>query len=98
MRGTSPGGGGLEEFGAIVEVSEFVAGDVEGIGGEVDAVVEAGLGSGGEEFSDDGVEGFNPDVAGVVVGGASPEAVDGGTVVEGVGHGCLPCIFCVHMC
>ncbi len=51
----------------VVEVAEVVAGDVVGVGGEVHLVVEAGSLGGGEQFSDDGVEGLESDVAGVVV-------------------------------
>lgn len=39
------------------------------------------------EVADDRVEGGDADVAGVVLGGASPESVDVGSEVEWVGHG-----------
>ena len=39
-----------------------MAGDVEGVGGEIDPIVEPGARVGCEEFADDGVEGFDPDV------------------------------------
>ncbi len=65
-----------------------MAGDVEGVGGEVKLVVGAGAVVGGEELTDDGVESGDADVAGVVVAGASPESVDLGAEVERVGH-CL---------
>ncbi|MDE2744521.1 MAG: hypothetical protein OXI41_00875 [Chloroflexota bacterium] len=72
---------------AVVEVTEEVAGDVEGVGDEVHLVVAAGAVVGGEEFADDGVEGVEPAIGGSVTVRASPEAVDPGSEVEGVGRG-----------
>ena len=69
-----------------MEVAEEVAGDVEGVGGEVHAMVAAGAIVGGEEFADDGVEGGEPAVGGGGAVGASPKAVDVGSEVVGVGH------------
>ena len=46
-----------------MEVSELVAGDVEGVGDEVEAVVGAGSVVGGVELADDGVESGDADVA-----------------------------------
>ena len=76
--------------GLVVEVSELVAGDFEGVGGLVHAIVESGAFGGDEEFSDDGAEGIDSDVAWVVGCGASPESVDPGSVVELVWHWSAP--------
>ena len=64
-----------------------MTGDVVGVGGEVELVVAAGLVGGGEEFADDGVEGLEASVGRGVGVGVSPEAVDAGSEVVGVGHG-----------
>ena len=76
--------------GLVVEVSELVAGDFEGVGGLVHPIVESGAFGGDEEFSDDGAEGIDSDVAWVVGCRASPESVDPGSVVELVWHWSAP--------
>jgi len=91
-------GGGFEELRSIVvafevlrgvlvvEIAEFVAGDVEGVSGEVALIVESRAVGGGEEFSHHGVQGIEPTVGRGVAVGAAPEVVDGGSVVEWIGH------------
>ena len=55
-RGAEGGFRGEDDWaGAVVEVAEEVAGDVVGVGGEVELIVAAGAFVGGEEFADDGV-------------------------------------------
>ena len=92
--GAAPAGRGGNsygrEVGLVVEVSELVAGDFEGVGGLVHAIVELGAFGGDEEFSDDGSEGIDSDVAWVVGCRASPESVDPGSVVELVRHWSAP--------
>ncbi|MYC02533.1 MAG: hypothetical protein F4X58_11500, partial [Chloroflexi bacterium] len=70
----------------VIEVAEEVSGDVEGVGGEVHAVVAAGAIVWGEELADDGVEGVEPAIRGGVAVGAPPETIDVGSEVEGVGR------------
>ena len=72
--------------GTVVEVAELVAGDVVGVGGEVELVVEPGSVGRRVEFADQRPERLEADVARVVVAGLSPEAVDVGSVVELVWH------------
>ena len=91
------GGVGGQGAGTVVEVSELVSGDVEGVGGEIEAVVGAGAAGGGDELTEDGVESGDADVAGVVFGGASPKSVDVGSEVEWVRHG-IGALGARHVC
>ena len=58
---------GEQWAGAVVEVTEEVTGDVEGVGREVELVVSAGSIVGGVEFADDGVEGVEPRKVGALL-------------------------------
>jgi len=70
----------------VVEIAEFVAGDVEGVSGEVALIVESRAFVWCEEFSHNGVQGIEPTVGRSVAVGTPPEVVDGGSVVEWIGH------------